>query len=50
MGTNVVEKESFLFKTFTEKINCYLNMNELKMARYKRLIHDITLEYSIHAI
>ena len=29
MGTNIVMKESFLFKTFTEKINCYSNMNEL---------------------
>ena len=32
MGTNIVKKESFLFKTFTEKINCYSNMNELQMA------------------
>ena len=31
MGTNIVKKESFLFKTFTEKINCYSNINELQM-------------------
>ena len=34
MGTNIVMKESFLFKTFTEKINCYSNINELQMATY----------------
>ena len=32
MGTNIVKKESFPFKTFTEKINCYSNMNKLQMA------------------
>ena len=26
MGTNIVKKESFLFKTFTEKMNCYSNI------------------------
>ena len=51
MGTNIVKKESFLFKTFTEKINCYSNMNELKRARYRRLTwHYLKIFYSCHII
>ena len=43
MDTNIVKKESFLFKTFTEKIHCYSNMNELTR-------HWLKIIYSCHII